>query len=133
MHLTAESRLSSCNSCQSSSVIYKKFLEGEAPTLLTKISTGPSSCTDPIKESVDSLLPISATKPLIKPLADSNEDNVSTASGFLAQKLTSAPYSANILTTASPMPKLAPVTTALLPFKSKSIIGFPLYPNPTPS
>ena len=75
MHLTADKRLSSCNSCQSSSVIYKKFLEGEAPTLLTKISTEPPDKVPSIKACVDSLLPMSATKPFIEPLFTSKDAN----------------------------------------------------------
>ena len=65
VHLTAESRLSSCKSRQSSSDIYKKFLDGDAPTLFTRISIGPSSKVSFIKFSVDDASDMSAISPLI--------------------------------------------------------------------
>ena len=56
------------------------------------------------------------------PLPGAYWASASTASWDRAQKLTSAPWSARSLTTASPIPKLAPVTTARFPVKSRSIM-----------
>ena len=93
MHLTADSKLSSCKSRQSSSDIYKKFLDGDAPTLFTRISIGPSLRVSSIKFSVDSPFDISAISPLSEELVFSGLyfDKESIASSFLAQNVTEAP------------------------------------------
>ena len=50
---TADNRFNSCKSRQSSSLMYRKLRDGDAPTLLMRMSTGPESRTRRMNSSVD--------------------------------------------------------------------------------
>src|SRR5215472_17333630 len=115
---TATSRLRVIEDCQSSSVTLRNppVRVGAAPTLFTRMSIrSPASATSRDGPSVTAR---SSSATCTRPARASSS---SPADDFRAPAMTRTSFAASPRTTASPIPRLAPVTTATLPDRPRSI------------
>src|SRR5215472_5807814 len=126
---TATSRLRVIEDCQSSSVTLRNppVRVGAAPTLFTRMSIrSPASATSRDGPSVTAR---SNSATCTRPARASSS---SPADDFRAPAMTRTSFAASPRTTASPIPRLAPVTTATLPDRPRSIAMPQLWPSPGP-
>src|SRR5690606_38234746 len=111
-------RLVSRIACQSSSFIRISRLSRVMPALLTRIESGPNSLpTSPTSASMASPSASSSPRPWPLPIAGRRWPRASAPAWLVAVPTTVAPCSASRSAIAAPMPRLAPVTSAISPFR----------------